>query len=274
LKRPSLRPKTLAARTPFVAYSSTFDVGLELRASSQHLLDQLREHLPHKAEKLQSRPDEVRTYALTGPDEVSVYRIFANGRKIASGTNLQWLLEVFGSNAVIHVAEHASEFVFIHAGVVGHKGRALIFPGTSFAGKSTLIASLVSAGAIYYSDEYALLDSDGLVHPYARNLQMRTPGEGAKQRSVPIEEFHGIAGTEAISVSHIYFSRFSETSEWQPKLVPPGLAALQMLPHAIPIRRTPSRVLKTLAAVTANASSWQSLRGDADATAKAILASL
>ncbi len=221
-----------------------------------------------------SRPDGARVYALTGPDEEMIYRIFANGRKIASGADLPSLLEAFQSNAMIHVADHATEFVFIHAGVVAHNARALVFPGTSFAGKSTLVASLVRAGAVYYSDEYALLDTDGLVHPYARNLQMRKPGGGARQRSVSVEEFQGTAGTKAIPVSRIYFSQYSAQGAWQPAPVPPGLAALEMLRHAVPVRRTPSRVLKTLAVVTAKASSWKSPRGDADITAKAILAEL
>jgi hypothetical protein len=268
-----LRPRSLSARTPFVAYATVFDVGLELRASSQHLLDRLTENLPHLAQSVALRPEGARAYSLTGPDSEKAYRLFANGRKIASGTDLSFLLGVFQSNAMIHVADHASEFVFVHAGVVVHNGRALLFPGTSFAGKSTLIASLVRAGAVYYSDEYALLDADGLVHPYARNLQMRKPG-GRQQRSVPVEEFQGVAGTKPVPVSRIYFSRYDAKAAWKPISLAPGLAALQMLTHTIPIRRTPSRVLKTLAAVTAGASSWQSQRGDADTTAKAILSEL
>ena len=128
--------------------------------------------------------------------------------KIASGTDVTFLLGIFQSNSMIHVADYASDFVFVHAGVVVHKGRALLFPGTSFAGKSTLVASLVRAGATYYSDEYALLDTDGLVHPFARNLQMREPG-GREQRSVPVEEFQGVAGTEPVPVARILFQPLS-----------------------------------------------------------------
>jgi hypothetical protein len=268
------RSRSIAARTPFVLHAKAFDVGLELRAGSQRLLERFQTFLPYLSEIVESPPNDSRAYALTGPEDENIYRIFANGRMIAKGTSLTSILETFRSLAMIHVAEHAAKFVFIHAGVVARKGQALVFPGTSFAGKSTLVASLVKAGAVYYSDEYALLDADGLVHPYARNLQMRKPGAGARQRSVPVEEFQGVAGTEAIPISHIYFSQYQATSTWQPKLMPPGIATLQILRHAIPVRRTPSRVLKVLAGITSKASSWHSLRGDADITAKAILAQL
>ena len=32
---------------------------------------------------------------------------------------------------------------------------------------------LVRRGCVYFSDEYALIDSQGLVHPYPRALQVR-----------------------------------------------------------------------------------------------------
>ena len=68
---------------------------------------------------------------------------------------------------MVHVANYAPDRVFVHAGVVAWRGRALVLPGTSFAGKTTLVAELVRAGAIYYSDEYAVLDEQGRVHPYS-----------------------------------------------------------------------------------------------------------
>src|SRR5687767_2598740 len=51
------------------------------------------------------------------------------------------------------VAANARRSVFVHAGVVGWKGRAILVPGRSGSGKTTLVSELVRAGAIYYSDE-------------------------------------------------------------------------------------------------------------------------
>ena len=44
----------------------------------------------------------------------------------------------------------------VHAGAVLWYGRALLFPGTTHAGKSSLVAELLRKGAVYLSDEYAL----------------------------------------------------------------------------------------------------------------------
>ena len=66
----------------------------------------------------------------------------------------------------MHLAERARNRIFIHAGVVGWQGRAIVIPGRSFSGKSTLVAALLQAGATYYSDEFAVLDGRGYVHPF------------------------------------------------------------------------------------------------------------
>lgn len=64
----------------------------------------------------------------------------------------------------------------VHAGVVSSGDRALVFPGDANAGKSTLVAALVTAGFDYLSDEAALLDLEGtLVHPYHRSVSLE-PG--------------------------------------------------------------------------------------------------
>jgi hypothetical protein len=61
----------------------------------------------------------------------------------------------------------------VHAGTVLWGGRALLLPGRTHAGKSSLVAELLRRGATYFSDEYALIDSEGLVHPYPRPLLVR-----------------------------------------------------------------------------------------------------
>ena len=78
--------------------------------------------------------------------------------------NLDLILDTLESDLQLHVAEQARRRLFVHAGVVGWKGRAIVIPGRSFTGKTTLVAELVRAGASYYSDEYALIDSRGKIH--------------------------------------------------------------------------------------------------------------
>jgi hypothetical protein len=61
----------------------------------------------------------------------------------------------------------------IHAGAVRWNGQALLLPGATHSGKSSLVAELLKRGATYFSDEYALIDSEGRVHPYPRPLLLR-----------------------------------------------------------------------------------------------------
>ena len=46
------------------------------------------------------------------------------------------------------VATLAKELVFVHAGVVGWRNRAIVIPGRSLSGKSTLVLALVVAVAL------------------------------------------------------------------------------------------------------------------------------
>ena len=63
------------------------------------------------------------------------------------------------------VAEFSPEAVFLHAAVAVWNGAAILIPGRSHAGKSTLTKSLIDAGAVYYSDEFAPVLPNGFGNP-------------------------------------------------------------------------------------------------------------
>lgn len=66
--------------------------------------------------------------------------------------------------------------VFVHAAVASRGGRALIMPGRSGAGKTTLVTALALGGWSYLSDEVAAVGPDGaVVRPYPRPLALE-PG--------------------------------------------------------------------------------------------------
>src|SRR5215212_580180 len=133
----------------------------------------------------------------------------ANHVRIARTLDPEELFERFESDLQLAVAEAARRRVFIHAGVVGWRGRAILIPGRSFTGKTTLTAELVRAGATYYSDEFAVLDSEGRVHPYAKPLSVRE-GVTRRQRRVCVEEFGGSGATKPLPVRLVVVSEFVE----------------------------------------------------------------
>jgi len=107
----------------------------------------------------------------------ALYEITEKGMILGIETSLRGATEAVESWAQLTVATLAKGLIFVHAGVVGWQNRAIVIPGRSLSGKTTLVLALVEAGTDYYSDEYALFDSEGRVHAYWRLPKPKTaPG--------------------------------------------------------------------------------------------------
>lgn len=130
--------------------------------------------------------------------------------------------------------ERLTRFYAIHAGAVCWDGKALLLPGSSRAGKSSLVAELLRRGATYFSDEYALLDPQGRLHPYPRPLLLRD-GSSEQFPALP-EEFNAPVGTEPAPVGWILWLQYQPASPWSVARVPQSEALLALLrntPHVL-----------------------------------------
>jgi len=67
---------------------------------------------------------------------------------IARALDLEALLTAFTKHAELLTAYRAQDCLFVHAGVVGWQERAIVIPGRSFSGKTTLVKALVEAKAV------------------------------------------------------------------------------------------------------------------------------
>jgi hypothetical protein len=156
----------------------------------------------------------------------------------------------------------------IHAGVVEVDGRAILLPGTSGSGKTTLVAALVAHGARYLSDEYALLDDRGWVHPYPRPLP-----PSAIERPVSPTAGHRDP-VAARQVGCILSLRFVEGGELRWRGVAASEAALILLrntPHHLgESSALTSRVLRAVA----HSRAFEGVRGEAALAAGSILAAV
>jgi len=184
--------------------------------------------------------------------------------------SLKTVLDTFHVRIKMYVAEMARRRVFVHAGVVGWRGKAILVPGRSMSGKTSLVAELVRAGATYYSDEYAVLDMLGRVHPYPQPLAIRKT-RSAKQKEVPVEEFGGVTGIKPLPVGQVVVSRYQTGSRWRPTKLSAGETILELLANTIPARRKPEVVIPTLRAAVSAATSFRGVRGEAGDTARLIL---
>jgi hypothetical protein len=199
--------------------------------------------------------------------------LYAGATRLARTLEFDEVVGELESALQLFVAEWALRRVFVHAGVVGWKGQALILPGRSFTGKSTLVAALLRAGATYYSDEFAVLDARGRVHPYARPLSLRQP-DGVAPRRCSAAAFGAEVGTEPLPVGLVALTEYEAGQRWRPRALSPGRAVLALLTQTVPARRQPERALATLQRVVTGARVVKGGRGEADEVAAALLEQL
>lgn len=252
-------------------HCTAYGVSFSLAAEEPEVLTSLLQALPCHTTFLTAHHESEPVYAVLR--SATGYSLRVNGVVVDELSNVPETVELLSQELMIHVANMAVDRVFIHAGVVGWRGGAIVMPGTSFAGKTTLVAALVRAGAVYYSDEYAVLDAQGRVFPYPRALQMRQPGR-PEQVALSVEALGGYAGSQPLPVFHVVFCQYRPGAQWDPQRVSGGRAVLEILRHAIPVQRTPGRVMAALSAMMRTAQAIYSARSEADKTAAALLSSI
>lgn len=208
-------------------------------------------------------------YARAGGRRYSL--LYGDAERLARTHDLTEALDALESDLKLYVAEGARRRVFVHAGVVGWRGAAILLPGRSFAGKTTLVAALVRAGADYYSDEYAVLDGRGLVHPYTRPLSLRREGEPGARERVRASALGGREGARPLEVGLLVFSRYEPGARWRPRALSPGRGVLELLSHTVSARRRPERALAALGLAARGARALKGARGEAEETADLIL---
>lgn len=132
------------------------------------------------------------------------------------------------------VIERLKTLHAVHAGAVLWRGRVLLLPGITHSGKSSLVAELLRRGATYFSDEYALIDRDGRVHPYPRPLLLRY----GRPEQVPVlaEECDAAVGHGPAPVGWILSLMYDSAGTWSVTPVAQSVATLNLLqntPHVL-----------------------------------------
>ena len=170
-----------------------------------------------------------------------------------------------------YVALYAHGRAFVHAGAVAWQGRGIVIPGRSMAGKSTLVDALARLGAVYYSDEYAVIDSRGRLHPFPQPLAMRTSASGLTQSDRdPIAEGFEV-GTTAIPIGLVVSTAYKAISRWKPRSMTRGETVLELLDNCVAAQHAPHRVIAAITAATGSTDGVKGNRGDAPAAAARIL---
>ena len=196
--------------------------------------------------------------------------LYGNHQTLARTCHEVELLEAFESDVNSYVAQTCRTKFFVHAGVVEWKGNAIVIPGASRSGKTTLVNEFLRHGASYCSDEFAIFDSRGYVLPFARPLLIRH-GNGRERTRVRAEEVGSATVAHSLSVSLLLFTKYQQRAEWKPRVMSAGAAAIGLLANSVAARRQPERALTILAKVSQRAVSLSGPRGEAVAVVEAVL---
>ncbi len=181
------------------------------------------------------------------------------------------LLILFERELRLAVAEFSVNKVFLHAGVVGWKERAIIIPARSFQGKTTLVAELVKQGATYFSDEYAVLDENACVHPFPKPLSLRGIINDFEQLDTAVEELGGIRGKGCLPVGMVLITEYLKDGVWQPEPLKQAAAIMEIIPHTMTMHSKPEFTLSILNKLTTRAIIVKTSRGEATKFAEIIL---
>lgn len=256
----------------------SYGLRLGIRVNDPAVLPRIVKLLPPGWKPARSDdPREIFSLFVGGPGArpgVKRYHLVYQGPTRVSRTHdLDEAIEALESDLRLYVAMWANRRVFVHAGVVEWQGRAIVLPGPTYSGKSTLVAALVRAGARYYSDEYAVLDSLGRVHPYPAPLSMRVPGAAWPERR-PASAGAKPSSAKPLPVGLVALSRYRERARWRPQTLSPGQGVLAMLANTVPARLKPSDSLVAIERALSHTKALRGFRGEADEVAGQLLQAL
>ena len=255
---------------------SSYGVQLGLRVTDVDLLELLRDHQPFASDYSDAKiVDRLFSVVAMGnvPSKGARYNLYWDQSLFAKKVPINELCTTFSSLTSLAVAELSEKKLFIHCGVVGWKDKAILIPGRTHVGKSTLVHELVKAGASYYSDEFAVLDNEGCISAYPRPLSMRQPLT-RKQQDVPVENIGGTIGHERLPVGLVILTEYKKKETWKPENVSAGNGLLVLLDNTHSARRSPRRAMEILKLAVDDATILSGPRGNASETARMILAEI
>jgi hypothetical protein len=257
------------AGTCFDAYGHRVGV----RTNAPAVLDRLGPHLPPGWRACASPlVDEIFSVWVDPGGASRPSRVYAGRSRRVRTADLAHAFAVLESEIRQSVAARAERRTFVHAGVVGWRGRAIVIPGRSRSGKTTLVAELVKAGALYLSDEFAVLDGRGRVHPFAKPLSIRgASGCDRHAQAWRAEELGGACATGPLPVGLVVLTEHRPGASWRPERLSAGQAVIEMLAHTVPARLRPEASLASLGRAVERATVLKGARGDARELAEVLL---
>lgn len=252
----------------------SFGVRFRVTADAPEVIERIPSVLPPDARPCSSAEDEFAVLA----EEDGRYRVIRPDSPVSTGferetvgLSLESALLVLEPQIRMYVGLRAPNRIFVHAGVVAHEGKAIVIPGMSYTGKSTLVLALMRAGAVYYSDEFAVIDERGLVHPWGAPLNLRDTTPDVLQ---DLERFERRQDRDPLRIGAIVLTTYQAGSDWRPAQVSSGQGVLGMLSNTLTALTRPREAVTFITRAVDGAVVLQGDRGEADDVARGLLAAV
>jgi len=253
----------------------SFGVGISIESNDGHLLERFEQHLLpilFETHERKTPEDSDHLIGLYRNEEIGTLTyLFENEFREFDGDS-QALFKLLRTLVRVTIAANCRDRLFIHAGAVEWKGRGLLLPGISHSGKTSLVVELCRLGATYYSDEYGVVDDNGLMYPFPKVLSVRGDGGRFDQTDVDILSLGAKVGKGPVPVSMILFTEFEDGSDaLNLEKIDRSMAILELVPHAIPFAKNAEFSLKMLEILTRTAEVMKGARPDVAKTGPKVL---
>lgn len=169
-----------------------------------------------------------------------------------------------------YLGEFSDRYAFIHAGVVRWRDETILLPGRSHAGKTTLTAALVQAGADYISDDLAVIGPDATVQLLSQPIRLRADVASRFDLSAACRQ-SGLLATDHAPIAGIVFLQYCAGQTLQLHALSKGETTQHLMANSMNARHQPQLVMQYCAAAAQRAWCAQGVRGDAARAADYIL---
>ncbi len=242
-------------------------VEIEISATCREAIEKLRGKLPIilpiKWMEIFKSEIKHRFYILKETNPEQNFTVYKNAEMLAEKVSLEEVFMTLESQIRLTIAEFSEKFVFLHAGVVGWQGKAIVIPGKSFSGKTTLVAELVKRNCEYLSDEYAVIDEKGLVHPFPKKLSIRGIIDDYRQVDFDVEQLGGKAAQAPMSIGFLLLTTYQKHIK-KPKIKrhSVGEGVMASIANSISVRHNPRFVFKIISEIANRAIVLEAERGE------------
>lgn len=169
------------------------------------------------------------------------YHLLRNSKASAKNGTLANVLYCLRYEVAMRLIQACPDLMWLHAGAAAYRDSAVLIPGLSGRGKSTLVTSLCAQGWTYLSDDIVPLDpNSGKVIPFPRlpmvreNLGQQLPLDRVQElRKTEIDLKPEAMCREAMPIRALVFPTYSPHSPTKILPYSPAIAALELLENCL-----------------------------------------